>query len=78
MNQTDKLTRTTGEREGRRGGGEADGGGDGRQKGEKMEDEGRVTHVSDSRAGIVAAATPTAAASPSLMSVPPHPLSLHE
>ena len=32
--------------------------------------DGGVTHISDSRAGIVAAATPTAAAPPSLIVVP--------
>jgi hypothetical protein len=41
-------------------------------------EDGRLSHMSDSRAGIVAAATPTAAAPPSLIFVPPNPVSLHE
>jgi hypothetical protein len=56
------------------------GAGRGDRRERKREYEGRVTHISDSRAGIVAAATPTAATPPSLMSVPsPYGLlSLHE
>ncbi len=66
--------------EGGGGGGEGGGKGkgDGVKEGREKTDVGRVTHMSDSRAGIIAAATPTAAAPPSLMSVPSSQLDLHE
>ncbi len=47
-------------------------GGAGRgRKGKEKGVKGRVTHASDSRAGIASAATATAAAPPSLIRVPP-------